>query len=85
MVAPRVFSNNWPQIKNLSQKIINHGGEGVILRKLLSLYEKGRSLSLLKLKVLEVGRLREGRERERKEGEGGREREKSERKRKSEV
>lgn len=33
------------------QKIIKNGGEGAILRKPKSIYESGRSSSLLKLKV----------------------------------
>lgn len=38
-------------LKNVSKKVIKSGGEGIILRKFGSLYERGRSASLLKLKV----------------------------------
>lgn len=31
--------------------ILEDGGEGIMMRKPLSLYERGRSLSLVKLKV----------------------------------
>lgn len=34
-----------------TQTIIDDGGEGVILRKVGSLYERGRNSSLVKLKV----------------------------------
>lgn len=34
--------------------ILNHGGEGVVLRKPHSLYESGRSSELLKIKVLTI-------------------------------
>jgi hypothetical protein len=36
---------------DLARLIIDDGGEGIILRKVHSLYEQGRSISLFKLKV----------------------------------
>lgn len=42
------------------QHIIDNGGEGVILRKPKSLYEGGRSTSLIKLKVLNKWRVLSG-------------------------
>lgn len=36
------------------QAVIDDGGEGVILRRLYSLYENGRSTSLVKLKVFKL-------------------------------
>lgn len=41
-------------IDNALEAIMNDGGEGVILRKQKSLYESGRSASLIKLKVLVI-------------------------------
>lgn len=38
----------------IKESIIEHGGEGVILRKVNSLYESGKSSELLKLKVFPI-------------------------------
>lgn len=37
--------------KNLMKEVIENEGEGLILRKVRSIYENGRSSSLVKLKV----------------------------------
>lgn len=37
--------------KWIAQEIIGQGGEGIILQKIGSFYEGGRSMSLVKLKV----------------------------------
>lgn len=39
----------------MAKEVIDHGGEGIILRKPLSQYEHGRSNSLIKHKVNESG------------------------------
>eukprot|EP00026_Physarum_polycephalum_P003386 Phypoly_transcript_03397.p1 GENE.Phypoly_transcript_03397~~Phypoly_transcript_03397.p1 ORF type:complete len:737 (+),score=68.96 Phypoly_transcript_03397:178-2388(+) len=50
IVAPRIlFFSDW-QLDQMTQQIISHQGEGTILRKALSFYENGRSLSLFKVK-----------------------------------
>ena len=38
-------------MRTLANVVIQNGGEGLILRQPYSLYEKGKSLSLLKMKV----------------------------------
>jgi len=50
------------------QQVIEGGGEGVILQQKASLYERGRSLSLIKMKVCEWEEREEGE----REGEGER-------------
>jgi hypothetical protein len=51
IVVPRVMSENNAHLSSTVQGIIEDGGEGVILRKIGSIYEHGRSPSLLKIKV----------------------------------
>jgi hypothetical protein len=46
-----VLGKNGQHLSGLVEGIIEDGGEGVILRKVASLYEFGRSSSLIKLKV----------------------------------
>lgn len=48
----RLACKSKKQLNNMSQFVIEGEGEGVILRKPKSVYESGRSDSLLKLKVL---------------------------------
>ena len=50
--APRVFCNRKQMLTSSVNRIITDGGEGVILRKPGSVYEHGRSTSLVKLKVI---------------------------------
>lgn len=47
----RVLCDGPTHIKKVTQEVIEGIGEGVILRKVGSLYEAGRSESLVKLKV----------------------------------
>ena len=47
----RVLCCGEHHVRAFADEIIQKGGEGVILRKVASHYELGRSLSLLKLKV----------------------------------
>ena len=51
IVAPRVLCKDTTQVDLFIQHIIDDGGEGVILRKLRSKYEYGRTSTLFKLKV----------------------------------
>eukprot|EP00026_Physarum_polycephalum_P002930 Phypoly_transcript_02939.p1 GENE.Phypoly_transcript_02939~~Phypoly_transcript_02939.p1 ORF type:complete len:825 (+),score=95.05 Phypoly_transcript_02939:89-2563(+) len=51
--APRVLSNP-AHLKMAIRKILENGGEGVILQKRASVYDVGRSPSLLKLKASRV-------------------------------
>jgi hypothetical protein len=50
-VAPRFVFKRHMSHNYFIQNIVADGGEGIILRKCGSLYEPGRSFSLLKLKV----------------------------------
>lgn len=50
-VAPRVLCKDQKHLLKMVEGIIDHAGEGVILRKRGSFYEHGRSSSLLKMKV----------------------------------
>lgn len=50
--AARLSCTSRKQFIKSLRSVINEGGEGVILRKPHSLYEHGRSTSLLKFKVL---------------------------------
>jgi ATP-dependent DNA ligase len=50
-VAPRVLGENEKHLTKLKEGIIEHDGEGVILRKVHSLYKAGKSSELIKLKV----------------------------------
>ena len=43
-------------LETLVHSVVTHGGEGLIMRKERSVYEHGRSLSLLKVKVKGRGR-----------------------------
>lgn len=52
LVVPRVRLKNDKQVNYFLQNIINDGGEGVVVRKVNSIYEHGRTPSLLKLKVI---------------------------------
>eukprot|EP00026_Physarum_polycephalum_P001864 Phypoly_transcript_01867.p1 GENE.Phypoly_transcript_01867~~Phypoly_transcript_01867.p1 ORF type:complete len:897 (+),score=81.10 Phypoly_transcript_01867:37-2727(+) len=47
----RIFCSHKKQLVKTLKKIVRKGGEGLILRKPNSLYERGKSSSLLKLKV----------------------------------
>lgn len=49
--APRVSGVGKRQISKLILEIINDGGEGIMMRRPASLYEHGRSTSLIKYKV----------------------------------
>jgi ATP dependent DNA ligase domain len=49
--AARLLCTGKKQLNQMVQNIINDGGEGVILRKPKSIYENGRSSTLIKLKV----------------------------------
>ena len=51
-LAPRVSVINRKHIKKYSKQILDNAGEGVILRNASSLYERGRSDDLIKLKVM---------------------------------
>eukprot|EP00026_Physarum_polycephalum_P001037 Phypoly_transcript_01038.p1 GENE.Phypoly_transcript_01038~~Phypoly_transcript_01038.p1 ORF type:complete len:1240 (+),score=185.34 Phypoly_transcript_01038:28-3720(+) len=51
VIAPRFLWNRNIPLNSAVQLIIDHGGEGLILRKFGSLYLHGRSQSLLKLKA----------------------------------
>ena len=50
-MAPRVLGQDDEHLKFVLQSVIDDGGEGAILRKVGSLFEHGRSTSLIKLKV----------------------------------
>ncbi|MDO4674937.1 DNA ligase [Campylobacter sp.] len=52
-IIPQIPINSKIQLENFYQGIIQNGGEGVIVRKNLSPYEKGRSDNALKLKPFE--------------------------------
>lgn len=47
----RVTCFNDQHLKGIAEAILEDGGEGVILRKIGSKYEHGRTPSLVKLKV----------------------------------
>lgn len=47
----RIKCMNYNNLMKYAKEIIEHGGEGVILRKPKSLYEHGRTNSLIKFKV----------------------------------
>jgi DNA ligase 1 len=51
MVVLRVLCNSNKHLTTAVENILSAGGEGVILQKPGSFYEKGRSNSLIKLKV----------------------------------
>lgn len=51
LVVWRLLCETGPQIQQMNELIIDKEGEGLILRKCGSLYEPGKSYSLLKLKV----------------------------------
>lgn len=51
-IAPHKRCTTRKQLNNEIKEIIEKGGEGVILRKPKTVYERGKSHSLLKLKVL---------------------------------
>lgn len=46
-------------MKESLQRILSNEGEGILLRKPRSLYESGRSLNLLKLKVTKTNKKEE--------------------------
>jgi ATP-dependent DNA ligase len=62
----RVMCKNSTHLENAAQIVITDGGEGLILQRIGSLYERGRTSSLMKLKV------KEERESEREDGIEGR-------------
>lgn len=47
----RALHKNRKSLNEFVQSVINNEGEGIILRKHGSIYEHGRSQSLIKLKV----------------------------------
>jgi ATP-dependent DNA ligase len=51
IVIFRVLCRGESHLNEIVSTITENGGEGVILRKLQSLYESGRSAQLLKVKV----------------------------------
>jgi ATP-dependent DNA ligase len=51
ILAMRFLLRNEEDLKLIAQSIIDHTGEGLIMRQVGSKYEHGRSLSLLKFKV----------------------------------
>jgi len=55
IIAPRLMCKNTYFMHKYALEIIKHGGEGVIMRKPNSLYEHGRSQSLLKHKTVRDG------------------------------
>jgi hypothetical protein len=57
IIAPRFLCVTPLLLTNSLQQVVEGGGEGVILRKPLSLYLSGRSASLLKVKVSLVAEL----------------------------
>lgn len=59
VVASRIMCKATSLLENFLQQIINNNGEGVIMRKPHTLYERGRSTSLVKLKVLNREKERE--------------------------
>lgn len=52
MIAARVKCKDKKQLKKWVERLIDYGGEGLVLRHLLSPYVPGRSPYLIKLKVL---------------------------------
>lgn len=52
LTAFRLSCGQKQQLMRFVQAIIDDGGEGIIMRKLDSLYEQGRSKSVIKLKVI---------------------------------
>eukprot|EP00026_Physarum_polycephalum_P000538 Phypoly_transcript_00539.p1 GENE.Phypoly_transcript_00539~~Phypoly_transcript_00539.p1 ORF type:complete len:959 (+),score=132.38 Phypoly_transcript_00539:57-2933(+) len=52
IVVPRIKCKSNEHLSQFVQGVIDAGGEGVILRKMNSLYEHGRSRSLVKLKTV---------------------------------
>lgn len=51
MVAPRTQCKGDEHVANILKEIVEGGGEGVILQLSKSVYENGRSASLMKFKV----------------------------------
>eukprot|EP00026_Physarum_polycephalum_P000469 Phypoly_transcript_00470.p1 GENE.Phypoly_transcript_00470~~Phypoly_transcript_00470.p1 ORF type:complete len:781 (-),score=102.87 Phypoly_transcript_00470:244-2586(-) len=51
ILSPRILLRDHSLIQYFSKIILENGGEGIILRKCASLYEHGRSPSLIKLKA----------------------------------
>eukprot|EP00026_Physarum_polycephalum_P001189 Phypoly_transcript_01190.p1 GENE.Phypoly_transcript_01190~~Phypoly_transcript_01190.p1 ORF type:complete len:754 (+),score=55.74 Phypoly_transcript_01190:1305-3566(+) len=51
VLAPRIKCTHKDALVYLSSSVTHHGGEGIIIRKSHSLYELGRSTSLMKLKT----------------------------------
>ena len=49
-MAPRLLCGNNVFLNAMLQVIVEHGGEGVMMRRVGSYYEYGRSPALLKLK-----------------------------------
>ena len=64
IISARMICQNPIHLKRVVQNVAEGGGEGVILQRLASNYEQGRSASLIKLKVRR-GKRWEGEERER--------------------
>jgi len=55
LISPRLLCLDRLHMDKYTQEIIQSGGEGVVLRKPNSLYENGRSHSVLKYKVMRDG------------------------------
>jgi ATP-dependent DNA ligase len=51
IVIFRVLCKNNSHLEDMISTITENGGEGIILRKMYSLYENGRSSHLVKFKV----------------------------------
>lgn len=54
LVAPRVLCEGSAHLISYTLAIIENNGEGVILRKIQSRYERGRTSSLVKFKVFSL-------------------------------
>ena len=52
MVVSRALCSNSGHLMKATKNIIENEGEGMIMRKVGSFYKRGRSLDLIKFKVL---------------------------------
>jgi hypothetical protein len=52
VTASRMLCKEHKRLARLARLVLKNGGEGIILRKPKSVYERGRSAFLLKLKVI---------------------------------
>lgn len=51
ILAPRMKCKKGTHLREMMEGIVEGGGEGIMLRKIASFYEHGKSQSLLKIKV----------------------------------